>query len=100
MHIGNRILEGQIKEREEARKIYQAAKDAGKKASLVEQQRPNIFTASVANIPPGESITIAIEYQQSVLVDNDTFSILFPMAVKDRYVPGEKIATPKDALGT
>ena len=100
MHIGNRILEGQIKEREEARKIYQAAKDAGKKASLVEQQRPNIFTASVANIPPGESITIAIEYQQSVLVDNDTFSIRFPMAVKDRYVPGEKIATPKDALGT
>ena len=77
MHIGNRILEGQIKEREEARKIYQAAKDAGKKASLVEQQRPNIFTESVANIPPGESITIAIEYQQSVLVDNNTFSIRF-----------------------
>ena len=75
MHIGNRILEGQIKEKKQARKIYQAAKKAGKKASLIEQQRPNIFTASVANIPPGESITIVIEYQQSVLIDNDKFSI-------------------------
>ena len=99
MHIGNRVLEGQIKEKEQARKIYQAAKKAGKKASLIEQQRPNIFTASVANIPPGESITIVIEYQQSVLIDNDRFSIRFPMVVSDRYVPGIEIATPNDALG-
>ena len=99
MHIGNRIIEGQIKEKEEARKIYQAAKKAGKKASLIEQQRPNIFTASIANIPPGESITIAIEYQQSVLIDNEKFSIRFPMIVSDRYVPGKEIATSSDALG-
>ena len=99
MHIGNRVLEGQIKEKEQARKIYQAAKKAGKKASLIEQQRPNIFTASVANIPPGESITIVIEYQQSVLIDNDRFSIRFPMVVSDRYVPGIEIATPNDSLG-
>ena len=99
MHIGNRIIEGQIKEKEEARKIYQAAKKVGKKASLIEQQRPNIFTASIANIPPGESITIAIEYQQSVLIDNEKFSIRFPMIVSDRYVPGKEIATSSDALG-
>ena len=99
MHIGNRIIEGKIKEKKEARKIYQAAKKAGKKASLIEQQRPNIFTASIANIPPGESITIAIEYQQSVLIDNEKFSIRFPMIVSDRYVPGKEIATSSDALG-
>lgn len=99
MHIGNRIIEGQIKEKEEARKIYQAAKKVGKKASLIEQQRPNIFTASIANIPPGESITIAIEYQQSVLIDNEKFSIRFPMIVSDRYVPGKEIATSSDTLG-
>ena len=99
MHIGNRIIEGQIKEKEEARKIYQAAKKAGKKASLIEQQRPNIFTTSISNIPPGESITIAIEYQQSVLIDNEKFSIRFPMIVGDRYVPGKEIATSSDTLG-
>jgi Ca-activated chloride channel family protein len=99
MHIGNQIIEGLIKEKIEARKIYQAAKKEGKKAALIEQQRPNIFTASVANIPPGESITIAIEYQQIVLIDNDQFSIRFPMVVKDRYVPGTEVSTPHNALG-
>ena len=54
MIIGKRIIEGQIKERKEAKKIYNKAKQAGKKASLIEQQRPNIFTAKVANIGPGE----------------------------------------------
>lgn len=99
MIIGKRIIEGQIKERKKAKKIYNKAKKAGKKASLVEQQRPNIFTTSVANIPPGESITIAIEYQQAVLIDNDKFSIRFPMVVGDRYIPGRKISTPYNSIG-
>jgi Ca-activated chloride channel family protein len=99
MHIGDRIIEGQIKERQQAKKIYEQAKQEGKKASLVEQQRPNIFTTSVANIPPGESITIAIEYQQAVLIDNEKFSIRFPMVIGDRYVPGIAITTPHDAFG-
>jgi len=99
MHIGDRILEGQIKERQQAKKIYEQAKKEGKKASLIEQQRPNIFTTSVANIGPGESITIAIEYQQAVLIDNEQFSIRFPMVVGDRYVPGRAITTPRDSLG-
>ena len=99
MYIGDRVLEGQIKERQQAKKIYEKAKKEGKKASLIEQQRPNIFTTSVANIAPGESITIAIEYQQAVLLDNEQFSIRFPMVVGDRYVPGRAIATPRDSLG-
>ncbi|MGE4569735.1 MAG: VIT domain-containing protein, partial [Gammaproteobacteria bacterium] len=84
MHIGDRVIEGQIKERQQAKRIYEQAKKEGKKASLIEQQRPNIFTTSVANIAPGESITIAIEYQQVVLIDNEQFSIRFPMVVGDR----------------
>jgi len=99
MHIGDRVLEGQIKERQEAKQIYEQAKKEGKKASLIEQQRPNIFTTSVANIPPGESITIAIEYQQAVMLDNDVFSIRFPMVVGKRYVPGRAVTTPIDSLG-
>ena len=60
MHIGDRIIEGQIKEKQQARKEYQQAKTEGKRASLAEQERPNIFTTSVANIGPGEDIMIEI----------------------------------------
>ncbi len=99
MHIGKRTIEGQIKERKEAKRIYTKAKQAGKKASLIEQQRPNIFTTNVANIAPGESITISIEYQQIVSIDNDKFSIRFPMTIGKRYIPGTAIATPAASVG-
>ena len=99
MYVDERVIEGQIHEKEEAKKIYEKAKQEGKSATLVEQQRPNIFTSSVANIAPGGSITIAIEYQQAVLIDNNTYSIRFPMVVGDRYIPGAPIQTPIDSLG-
>ena len=99
MMIGKRVIEGQIKEFRVAKKIYNQAKKAGKKVSLVEQQRPNIFTTKVANIGPGETIKIAIEYQQAVRIDHDQFSIRFPMIVGERYIPGKKISTQPNALG-
>ena len=89
MTIGERIIEGQIKERKQAKQIYQQAKKAGKKASLVEQERPNIFTNSVANIGPGEKITITIEYQETIKYDSGQFSFRFPMVVAPRYIPGD-----------
>ncbi|WP_455234537.1 marine proteobacterial sortase target protein [Thiogranum longum] len=88
MHIGERIIEGQIKEREEAKKTYEKARKAGQRASLVEQERPNIFTTSLANIAPGESITVEIEYQQTVHYVDGTFRLRFPMVVGPRYIPG------------
>ena len=99
MYIDERIIEGQIHEKEEAKKIYDDAKKAGKSASLVEQQRPNIFTTNVANIAPGGTIKVAIEYQQTVLIDNNRYSVRFPMVVGDRYIPGVPIYTPDDSLG-
>ena len=99
MIIGKRIIEGQIKERKEAQKIYKKAKQAGKKATLIEQQRSNIFTTKVANIGPGETITIAIEYQQAVNIDNGKFSIRFPMTVGERYIPGKAIKTSHNSTG-
>lgn len=99
MYIDDRVIEGQIHEKEEAKKIYETAKKEGKSASLVEQQRPNIFTTSVANIAPGGTIIVAIEYQQAVLIDNNNYSIRFPMVVGDRYIPGTPIQTPTDSLG-
>jgi len=88
MKIGERIIEGQIKERQQAKKIYNEARKAGRKAALVEQERPNIFTNSVANIGPGETVIIDIEYQQTLRYDNQSFSIRFPMVVAPRFIPG------------
>lgn len=87
MRIGNRVIEGQIHTKSKARKIYQQAKRAGKKASLLEQQRPNLFVNSVANIGPGESIEVSIEYQQPVHFNDGQFSLRFPMTITPRYMP-------------
>jgi Ca-activated chloride channel family protein len=88
MRIGDRIIEGQIHERTKARAVYKQAKQEGRKASLVEQERPNLFTTSVANLGPGEEISIAISYQEEARYDLGRFSLRFPMAVGPRYIPG------------
>jgi len=88
MQIGERIIEAQIKEKQQAKQIYQNAKRSGKKAALIEQERPNMFTNSVANIGPGETIVIEIEYQQTLHYDQGEFSLRFPMAITPRYIPG------------
>ena len=59
LEIGDRIIQGEIKEKQQAKKIYQEAKKAGKKVSLVSQQRPNLFSNKIANIGPGETVTVA-----------------------------------------
>ena len=87
MKIGDRLIEGIIKPRQEAREIYEKAKQEGKKASLLEQHRPNLFTNAVANIGPKESITIQIEYQQSIPRKDEEFSLRVPLVVAPRYNP-------------
>jgi len=91
MQIGDRFIEGQIKERQEAKIIYEEAKAQGFKASLVEQERPNLFTNSVANIGPGEVVIVQIEYQEHVKLDNGEFSLRFPMVVAPRYTPPAQV---------
>ena len=85
MVIGDRIIEGQVKERVTAKKIYERAKSEGKKASLIEQQRPNVFTTSLANIAPGEVITVEFEFQQVLEYKDDSYRLRFPMVVGPRY---------------
>lgn len=91
LHIGQRIIEGQIREREQARKEYEKARDTGKRASLVEQERANIFTTSVANIGPHEEIVVEIEYQHVARFDTGAFRLRFPMVVAPRYIPGNTV---------
>lgn len=87
MRIGERIIVGEIQEKEQAQRTYQQAKREGRKASLVSQSRPNVFTTAVANIPPHGRIEVGIEYQQSLQLDNGMFAIRFPMVVAPRYNP-------------
>ena len=91
MKVGERVIEGQIKERTEAKKVYEQAKQEGRRTSLVEQERPNMFTTSVANIGPGERITVEIEYQETVRHDSGQYQLRFPMAVGQRYIPGTPV---------
>ncbi len=98
MKIGERVIEGQIKEKEQAKKVYEAAKHEGKKATLLEQERANIFTTNVANIGPLEEITVAIEYQETLRYDQGQFRIRFPMVVAPRYIP--RSPPESDFVGT
>jgi Ca-activated chloride channel homolog len=87
MVVGDRVVVGEIKERQQARIIYEQAKQSGQKAALTEQERPNIFTNSVANIGPGETVLVQIEYQEPVHQSGNTFSVRVPMVVAPRYNP-------------
>lgn len=88
MRIGNRIVRGKILKREEARDVYEAAKSNGQIASLLDQERPNIFTQSVANILPGEKISIEISYVETLKYEAGAYQFVFPMVVGPRYIPG------------
>jgi Ca-activated chloride channel family protein len=85
--IGQRVIEAEIQEKANARRTYEAAKAQGKKAALVEQQRPNLFTNSVAHIGPNEMVRVTLEYQQSLAYDAGRYKLRFPLAVTPRYVP-------------
>src|SRR6185437_7900597 len=88
MVVGERIVRGKILRREEAQAVYDAAKSGGQVASLLNQERPNIFTQSVANILPGEKIKITISYVEVLKYDEGAYEFVFPMVVGPRYVPG------------
>lgn len=88
MKIGDRTVKGKIKRREEARAIYEAARARGHLASLLDQERPNIFTQSVTNIPPGAKVEIIISYVETLKYEEGAYEFSFPMVVGPRYIPG------------
>ena len=104
MIVGQRVIEGEIKERQEAEKIYEQAKNEGKKASLLSQERPNLFTIAIATIGAGEEVTVSIGYQQNVEYKDGAFGLRFPMTVAPRYMPSGTTpmasAVPTSTIGT
>nr|WP_240901461.1 marine proteobacterial sortase target protein [Thioalkalivibrio sp. XN279] len=87
MQVSDRVIRGEIQPREEARRTYEAARDSGRRASLVEQARPNMFTTSVANIPPGGEITVRIAYLTVVPWRDARYELKLPMAITPRFAP-------------
>ncbi|MBD3640748.1 MAG: marine proteobacterial sortase target protein [Marinobacter sp.] len=88
MTVGERTITGKVRPKEQARQEYAEARDSGRQAATVEQQRPNLFTSRVANIPPGEDITIELRYQQPVDYRDGQFSLRLPTTLTPRYMPG------------
>jgi Ca-activated chloride channel family protein len=88
MRVGERTVKGKIMRREEAGEVYRAARAAGQVASLLDQERPNVFTQSVANVMPGERVTVIISYVETLKYEDGTYEFTFPMVVGPRYIPG------------
>ena len=93
--IGNRTVKGKIMRREEAQATYDAARAKGQVAGLLRQQRPNIFTQSVANILPGQQINVIISYVETLKYDEGSYEWSFPMVVGPRYIPGSETFAPE-----
>jgi Ca-activated chloride channel family protein len=89
--VGNRRVKGKIMRREDAQATYDAARAAGQVAALLHQQRPNIFTQAVANILPGQQITVTISYVETLKYDTGSYEWSFPMVVGARYIPAAEV---------
>ncbi|MBD0307674.1 MAG: VWA domain-containing protein, partial [Microcoleus sp. T1-bin1] len=95
--IGDRTIKADIKLREEALEIYEQARQQGRTAGLLEQERSNIFTQSLANIKPGEKIEVTIRYTESLKFAGGDYEFVFPMVVGPRYISGN--LTPPNSRG-
>lgn len=91
IRIGDRLVEGEIREKAEAKAIYQAAAAQGRRAGLVEQSRPNLFRTAVANIGPGEAVEVEIGYWQPVDYRDGDFSLTLPLTLTPRYAPASSV---------
>ena len=85
MTIGKREIEAKIKKRDEARREYEQAREEGKSASLLEQQRPNVFQMNVANILPGDAVKVELKYTELLVPTDRVYEFIYPTVVGPRY---------------
>jgi hypothetical protein len=90
MQVGQRILEAKIEEKNKAREIYTKAKEKGKRTSLLEQHRPNVFQMNVANIMPGDTIKVRLSYSELLIPESGIYQFVYPTVVGPRYVNGNE----------
>ena len=98
MKVGDRVIDGKVEERQAARAEYAQAIQEGKRAALLEQERDDVFTVNVGNLPPGEEITVIVTYSEKLAYfDNGTTEIRLPLVVAPRYIPGQLLE--RDSVG-
>lgn len=105
MKVGDKVVQGQIQRREDARRTYEAAKANGQVAGLLDEERPNVFTQSIANLMPGERVEIRIEYVEPLAFEAGTFELVVPTVVGPRFSPpgtkdADRVTPPIAAEGT
>ncbi|KAB2350833.1 VIT domain-containing protein [Actinomadura rudentiformis] len=88
MEAADRVIEGMLKERGQARQDYDDAIAAGKRAAIAEEERPDVFTMRVGNILPGERVTIRLTLNQPLPYEDDAATFRFPLVVAPRFIPG------------
>ncbi len=98
MIVGERRIRGDIQRKEQARATYEKAKSEGRRASLVDQERPNLFTTSVANIAPHSSITVEIAYLDTIPFRDGRYTLHVPLSITPRYTPGMALDTCRPSL--
>ncbi len=85
MVIGNRVIEAEIQEKNQARQTYETAKENGQRTSLLEQERPNVFQMNVANIMPGDEIRVIVQYTELLIPESGVYEFVYPSVVGPRY---------------
>ncbi len=88
MEVGDRRIVGALLRRDDAQAVYQQAKATGRTASLLNQERPNIFTQSISNLPPGGEVRIRIGYVERLTYDRGAYEFHLPLVVGPRFIPG------------
>ena len=89
MTIGDRVINAEIKEKEKAKAIYEAAKNEGKSASLLQQHRPNVFQMNVANLLPGDTIVAELNYNELLIPEDGIYTFFYPVVMGERYDDGK-----------
>jgi Ca-activated chloride channel homolog len=85
LRIGQRVIRAEMQELEAARQTYAEARTAGKRAGLVEQRRPNLFSVELANVQPGETIMATVRYQERLRYDDGDYQFVFPMGITPKF---------------
>lgn len=93
--VGDRTIRGEIERREEARATYESARARGLQAALLEQERPNVFTQSVANLEPGKPVTVRLRTVEKLRYERGWYRLLFPLVVAPRYAPAGAVPDAK-----
>ncbi|HEV3260719.1 MAG TPA: VIT domain-containing protein, partial [Gemmataceae bacterium] len=100
LDVAGRVVEGVLKERAEARRDYEQAIQAGHRAAITEQERSNVFTMRVGNLPPGEEAKVRLTLVEPLAYSDGEATFRFPLVVAPRYIPGNPLLGPSVGAGT